>query len=98
MGLKKEALEMAQEGIKEFPDVPAMYENLGEAYFEYGWIDDAKKVLEEGLKKFPDDERLKEVLKKIEDDTDDPDKNRKPPLIGIMLLLSLILKKLGKKN
>jgi len=98
MGLKKEALEMAQKGIKKFPDVPAMYENLGEAYFEYGWVDDAKKALEEGLKKFPDDERLKEVLKKIEDDTDDPDKNRKPPLIGIMLLLSLILKKLGKKN
>jgi tetratricopeptide (TPR) repeat protein len=98
MGLKKEALEMAQKGIKKFPDVPAMYENLGEAYFEYGWIDDAKKVLQEGLRKFPDDERLKEVLKKIDDDTDDPDKNRKPPLVGIMLLLSLILKKLGKKN
>lgn len=98
MGLKKEALEMAQEGISEFPDVPGMYENLGEAYFEHGWIDDAKKVLEEGLKKFPDDERLKEVLKKIEDDTDDPDKNRKPPLIGIMLLLSLILNRIGKKK
>jgi hypothetical protein len=34
MGLKKEALEIAQEGIKTFPDVPARYENLGEAYFE----------------------------------------------------------------
>ena len=98
MGLKKEALEVAQEGIKVFPDVPAMYENLGEAYFEYGWVDDAKNVLEKGLRKFPEDERLKELLKKIEDDTDDPDKNKKPPLIGIMLLLELILNRIGKKN
>jgi tetratricopeptide (TPR) repeat protein len=98
MGLKEDSLEIAEEGLREFPDVPGMYENLGECYFEHGWIDDAKSVLQEGLEKFPDDERLKEVLKKIEDETNDPDKNKKPPLIGIMLLLSLILKKIGKKN
>jgi predicted Zn-dependent protease len=84
--------------MREFPEEPGMYENLGEAYFEYGWLDDAKKVLEEGVRKFPDDERLKEVLKRIEDETNDPDKNKKPPLIGIMLLLPLILNRIGKKK
>jgi len=98
MGLKNEALEIAQAGLKEFPEVSAMYENLGECYFEYGWSDDAKSVLQEGLKKFPNDERLQEVLKKIEDETNDPDNNKKPPLIGIMIFLSLILNRIGKKK
>jgi tetratricopeptide (TPR) repeat protein len=98
MGLKHEALEMALEGMREFPEAPGMYENLGEVYFEYGWINEAKQVLEEGVKKFPEDERLKEVLKKIEDETNDPDKNKKPPFICIMLFLSLILKKLERKT
>jgi hypothetical protein len=67
-------------------------------YFEYGWVDDAKQVLEEGVKKFPEDERLKELLREIEDDTDDPDKNKKPPLIQIMLFLSLLRNRIGKKK
>jgi tetratricopeptide (TPR) repeat protein len=97
MGLKHEAFEMAQEGMREFPDVSAMYENLGEVYFEYGWIDDAKQVLEEGVKKFPEDERLKELLEKIEEDEKDPDKGNKPPIGSLLIFLSLILNKFRKK-
>jgi tetratricopeptide (TPR) repeat protein len=98
MGLKHESLEIAQEGMREFPDVSSMYENLGEVYFEYGWVDDAKQVLEDGVEKFPEDERLKELLRKIEDDANDPDKNKKPPFIGIMLFLSLLLNRIEKKK
>jgi tetratricopeptide (TPR) repeat protein len=98
MGFKHDALETAQKGLKEFPDVPGMYENLGECYWEYGWVDEARSILEEGLKKFPEDEELQEALQRIEDETNDPDKNKKPPLLGILLLLSLILKRIKKKN
>jgi tetratricopeptide (TPR) repeat protein len=98
MGLKKDALEIAQEGLKVFPDVSAMYENLGETYFEHGWTIEARDVIEEGLKKFPDDERLKAVLDRIEDDTDNPDDPKKPPFLCIMILLALIIDKLRKKN
>jgi tetratricopeptide (TPR) repeat protein len=98
LGLKKEALEIAQEGLKVFPDESAMYENLGETYFEHGWISEARDVIEDGLKKFPDDERLKTVLERIEDETDSPDDPKRPPFISIMILLSLIIDKLRKKN
>lgn len=98
MGLKRDALEIAQEGIKEFPDEPGMYENLGECYFEYGWIDDAKAVLNDGIKKFPDDEELKELLKRIEDETDNSDKGKTPPTIGFFILLIMLLRKLKEKH
>jgi tetratricopeptide (TPR) repeat protein len=98
MGLSHYALEVAQEGITEFPDEPGMYENLGECYFEYGWIDDAKAVLTDGIKKFPEDERLKEFLKKIGDETDDPDKGKTPPPIGLVILLIVLLRILKEKH
>lgn len=98
LGLKETALEIAEEGLREFPDVPIMYANLGEGYFEKGWIDEARNVLQQGLKKFPYDEQLKKILEKIEDETDSPDKGKKPPIIELLLFLSLIQKKLGKKK
>jgi tetratricopeptide (TPR) repeat protein len=98
MGLKHDALEMAQEGIRKFPDEPSMYENLGECYFEYGWIDDAKEVLNDGIKKFPDDERLKELLKRIDDETDNPDKGKNPSPNGFVILLIMLLRKLKEKH
>ena len=96
LGLEEAALEMAEEGLREFPDVPFMYANLCEGYFEKGWIDEARNVLQQGLKKFPFDESIKEILEKIEDETDDSDKGKKPPIIGLLLFLSLIQKKLRR--
>ena len=93
LGLQEMALEMAEEGLREFPDVPIMYANLCEGYFEKSWIDEARNVLEQGLKKYPDDEQLKELLEKIENDTDDPDKGKKQAIIGLLLFLSLIQKR-----
>jgi predicted Zn-dependent protease len=98
MGLSHDALEIAQEGITKFPDEPGMYENLGECYFEYGWVDDAKAVLNDGIKKFPEDERLKELLKRIEDETDNPDKGKNPPPIGLVVLIIMLLRKLKEEH
>ncbi|MFH1704165.1 MAG: tetratricopeptide repeat protein [Nitrospirota bacterium] len=98
LGLNNEALEVALEGVKAYPDEPSMYENLGECYFKRGWIAEAKEVLKEGIKKFPEDARLKTLLKKIEDETDDPDKGKKPPHIGLLILLIMLLRKLKEKH
>lgn len=98
MGLKHDALEIAQEGLKEYPEMPCMYIYLSECYLEYDWVDEARSTIEEGLKKFPDDEDLQDALQSIEDETNDPDSNKKPPFLGIMLLLSLILKRNKKKK
>lgn len=97
IGMKHEALEIAAEGIKKLPDKhPGLYENLAEGYKEFGWINEARDMLHEGLKKFPDDEGLKRLLKEIEDETDNPDKDKNPPIIGLILLLTL-LKKIGER-
>ena len=98
LGLEEVALEMAKEGLREFPDEPYMYANLGQGYFEKGWTDEARNILQQGLKKFPYDERIKELLEKIEYETDNPDKGKKPPVIGLLLLLSLIQKRFKNKK
>jgi hypothetical protein len=38
------------------------------------------------------------MLKRIEDEIDDPDKGKKPPIIDLLVLLSLIQKRLGEKK
>ena len=53
MGLMNEALEVAHAGLKEFPEVSAMYENLGECYFEYGWSDRRKNCTSGRFEKVP---------------------------------------------
>jgi tetratricopeptide (TPR) repeat protein len=98
MGMKTDALEIATEGLRALPDGhPGLYENLGEVYREMGWIDEAKGILNEGLNKFPDDEGIKKVLKEIEDEDDNPDDGKKPPILGL-LLLSLLIKKFLKQK
>lgn len=98
LGMKKEGMEIALEGLKKFPDVdPVLYQNAGATFYEMGWRKEAIEILKEGVKKFPDDEELKECLKDIEDDTDDPDGNPKPPIPGLFLLMALLYKK-GRKR
>jgi len=54
-------------------------------------------VLKDGIKKYPEDEGLKELLKKIEDETDNPDKGKKPP-IDLIILLIVLLRRLKEKH
>lgn len=97
LGMKHEAIDIAQEGLREFPDEPGMYQNLGVGYLRMGWRDEARDVVLEGLRKHPDDEDLKELLEDIEDDDDDDD-DRKRPLIGLIAYLLLLMKKRREKR
>lgn len=91
LGMKKEGMEIAMEGLKEFPDEdPVLYQNAGATFYEMGWRKEAIEILKEGVKKFPDDKELKECLKSFEDDMDDPDDNIKPPILGLFLLMALL--------
>ena len=96
MGWKKDAIKVAQEGLKGFPDDPELYGDLAGAYLEMGWVKESREILNEGLKKFPDHEGLKEMAEELDEGTDDPDGN-KPPLLGLILLMTMLGKKLKKK-
>ena len=86
MGLKNDALHIAEEGLREFPDDHSViYMGLGNAYFEMGWLEEARGILTEGLIKFPGDEVIEIMLKRIEDEIDDPDKGKKSPIIRLLL-------------
>jgi tetratricopeptide (TPR) repeat protein len=98
LGMKREAMEIALEGVKKFPDdEPALYQNVAATFFEMGWRKEVIEVLKKGVEKFPEDEDLKKFLKDVEDDMDDPDKGDKPPILGLILLMALVHKKMGKK-
>jgi len=98
LGMKKKAMEIALEGLKEYPDEdPSIYQNVGATFFEMGWRDDCIEILKKGLEKFPKDEELKKFLKDVEDDLDDPDDSEKPSLLGILLLMALLYKRGRKK-
>ena len=96
--MKKDAMEIALEGLKKFPDEdPMIYQNAGAAFLEMGWRDECMEILKKGLEKFPDDEELKEFLAHVEDDLDDPDKSDKLPLLGVLLLIALLCRRGRKK-
>jgi tetratricopeptide (TPR) repeat protein len=98
LGMKKEGMKIALEGLKKFPDEdPVLYQNVGATFWEMGWHQETIEVLKKGIEKFPDDEELKKFLKDAEDDTDDPDGGVKPPVLGLMLLMAILRKRLGKK-
>jgi tetratricopeptide (TPR) repeat protein len=97
LGMKKEATEIAVEGLKKFPDEDSIiYHNVGATFYEMCWSNEAIEVLKKGVEKFPEDEELKKFLKDVENDLDDPDGDMKPYL-GLLILLALIHKKLKKK-
>jgi tetratricopeptide (TPR) repeat protein len=98
LGMKREAMEIALEGLKRFPDEDsALYHNAGAAFYEMGWRNECLEILKKGVEKFPNDEELKKFLKGVEDDMDNPGDGDKPPLIGVLLLMALIHKKWRKK-
>jgi len=98
LGMLKEALDVAQEGLRRFPEEdPGLYQNLADAYYAMGWPNDAIRILKKGIETFPDDEELKEVLKEIESGMDDPEDGQKPPILGLLLLLSLIRRRWKKR-
>ncbi|MCX5718231.1 MAG: hypothetical protein NTW44_08045 [Nitrospirae bacterium] len=93
MGLKNDALEIAIEGIKELPDSHSrLYGDLSSIYKEMGWIDEAKDILKKGLEVFPEDNDLMELLKEIEDEENNPDNGKKPPIKEILIVAALIKK------
>ena len=97
LGMLKDALAVAQEGLKRFPEEdPGLYQNVADAYYAMGWGKDAISVLKKGIEKFPKDWKLKKVLREIEESSGDPEDGRKPPLLGILLLLTLIRKRFGR--
>lgn len=98
MGLKNDVIQIASEGIKELPDSHScLYGDLSRVYKEMGWVDEARDIVKKGLEIFPDNNDLTELLKEIENETDDPDKGNKPTILGL-LLLSVIINKLRKRK
>lgn len=98
LGMKREGMEIALEGLRKFPDEdPVLYQNVGAAFWEMGWRRETIEVLKKGIEKFPDDGELKEFLKDAEDDTEDPDGGVKPPVLGLMLLMAILRKRFGRK-
>jgi tetratricopeptide (TPR) repeat protein len=87
MGLSTDAIEIADKGLRKFPDEDGcLFYNLANAYYNRGWFDEAKEILQKGLEKFPDDEDMEELLKEIEDDSDDPKKGSNVPILLAIIL------------
>jgi len=98
LGMKREAMEIAMEGLRRFPDEdPILYHNAGATFLDMGWRNECVEVLKKGAKKFPEDEEIKEFLKDVEDYMDNPDGGEKPPPLGLLLLMALIYKKSRRK-
>jgi tetratricopeptide (TPR) repeat protein len=98
LGMIDESMEIALEGIKKFPEEDAiLYQNVGATFFQKGWQKEATEVLKKGIEKFPEDEEIKKCLKDIEEDMDNPD-GEKPPILGLILLMALISKRLRKRK
>jgi len=97
LGHKREAMEVAMEGLKRLPDEDSvLYNNVAATFLEMGWKQEAIEVLRRGIEKFPRDEELKNVFKDLEEDMDDPDGGKKPPLFGLLLLTALMCKRIKR--
>jgi hypothetical protein len=98
LGMKKEAMEIAPEGLTKFPNEdPLLYHNEGTTFLEMGWVEEAWKVVQKGTEKFPYDEELKTFLKDVENDLDDPPGGE---ILGLLLIViaASAHKKLKKNN
>jgi tetratricopeptide (TPR) repeat protein len=98
LGMKREAMVITVEGLRRFPDEDSvLYYNAGAAFLGMGSRKEALEILNKGVEKFPSDEELKKFLKEVEDDMDDPDKGDNPPILGLLLLMAILQKRLRKK-
>ena len=94
-----EAMGIALEGLKKFPDEePVIYQNLAEVLLAMGWPHEAIQILKTGIEKFPEDQELKEFLKQVEEYIDDPDGGENPPLLGLLLLAIIIIKRVRERR
>lgn len=99
MGEKREAMKVALEGLKRFPDEdPVLYQNVGATFAEMGWKQEAREVLKKGIEKFPEDEALRRFMEDLDQDLDDPDGGINPPILGLILLTALIYKRMKHKG
>jgi tetratricopeptide (TPR) repeat protein len=97
LGMKREGLEIALEGLKKFPDEdPFIYQNVGAAFWNMGWRRETIEILRKGIEKFPEDEDLRKFLKDAEDDPEGPD-GEKPPVLGFLILMVLLHRRWGNK-
>jgi len=95
LGEKRKAMEVALEGLKKFPNEdPILYQNVAATYYEMGWKDDAREILKEGIEKFPEDEDLKQCLKDLNDDLDDPEGGIIATILGLIVLTALSSKRM----
>jgi tetratricopeptide (TPR) repeat protein len=94
LGLKKESMEIALEGLTKFPDSdPVLYHNLATCFYELGWTAESRRLLEIGVEKFPNDLELKQFLNDVEQELDDPDGDVKP-FLGLLMFVALFHKRL----
>jgi tetratricopeptide (TPR) repeat protein len=99
LGMRKEAMEIALEGVNRFPDGdPALFFNLANTFVQMGWRDEARKVLKAGLEKFPQGEELAKFLEEVEEDTDDPDNDGKSTVLRMILLLASLGRNLRRRR
>lgn len=94
--MKKEAPEVAIEGLKELPGHPTLYYNAGRAYCGMGMSEEAMEILQKGLQKFPENQDMRELLKEIEEDMDSPDGGG--PSIFALIFLALLIRRKSKKK
>ena len=94
--MKREALEIAIEGLKELPGHPTLYYNAGRAYSGMGMSEEAKEILKKGLARFPENQDMMELLREIEDDMDSPDGGG-PSIFALIFLALLVNRKLKRK-
>jgi tetratricopeptide (TPR) repeat protein len=97
LGMRKEAMEAALEGISRYPDKePALYYNLGSTLMAMGYKEEARGVLKLGIKRFPESENLKKLLREL-DDMDDPDRGSST-ILGILFLVALMKRRFRRKG
>jgi tetratricopeptide (TPR) repeat protein len=97
LGMRKEAMEIALEGISRYPDKePCLYYNLASALMAMGHKEEAREVLRSGIKRFPESENLKMLLGDL-DDMDDPHDGRSA-IIGILFLVASIKRRFRRKH
>ena len=71
-GFLAEALAVGLNGLEVYPEIEAMYENLGEVYLDMGEHDDAEDLLTKGAERFPDSEAIHALLDRLEQEKEGP--------------------------